>query len=588
MALGDKIVNLDGLKEVHDYFDGEIGDLKSAKKYYLSTISDYGTLEVGGLNSSNGAVNTTSLTAWRMTPPIYVMKGSTVTVSGYGYRVRIGLFRNSVAKSYDMVIDHVNYNANVTNTYTIPQDGYLRITFETDGTNFPTTLPSQFTPFLINGSAIAGNPKVIFVATDGNDTNDGSYNLPVATVNQALKLGANIVAMKAGTYVQRVDRMLIKSDLLITKISSVDKVVFFAPGAVVTNSATLVSGKVYSASYSGTIAANQGWLFQDGIPDAATLITADRHPSQKRRTYRCNDTLIVRCTSTSVADAISEIEAYDGYKWFYDATNTTMYFSCPSPSTLDANPICIGNGQFFSSNPSYGQKIDISGIDIKYMSLNMYGTRDSMVSDCTVSNVFGNSCFDCRTSNGLMFVRCEACRCKATDTTGDGFSSNVPDGATVADDVINYAATMIDCWSHDNNDDGISFHACSQFTVIGGLYEHNINGGGVTPAAGCVCDCYNVYARNNGVAGFEYTISSNDSLPGSILCIGCVSENDGKGYRVESPGNKGVFVNCKAIGGAVGFSAGTDASIECTDCGVLDCTTAKEGTVTVRTTAALT
>lgn len=586
MATGDKLVTLDGLKAVYQDVNGNITELQSAKQYYISTVKDFGTLEVGNINSSNGATNN-GQTAWRRTPPIWVMKGSTVTTTNYGYGVRIGLYSNSRATTSGDNVERVNITANSTSTYTASQDGWIRIAFGSDGTNIPTAIPQQIVPTLYNGSAISGNPKVLFVATDGNDANDGSYGLPLATVDQALKLGANVVSMKPGTYAQRVDRTLVKSTLLITKASANDKVVFISPGAVVANAATNVSGKVYSASFSGQVVDNQRWLFQDGIPDASTEITSDRHPSQKRRAYRCLDTKIDRCTSTALADALTEIEGADGYKWFYDSANTTMYFSCPSPSTLNANPVCIGNGQFFGSLPDYAQKIDISGIDIKYMSLNMYRTRDSVVSDCSVANVFANSCFDCRTSNGLTFVRCEASRACASATTGDGFSSNVPETATVAADVINYAATLIDCWSHDNTDDGVSFHACGQMTVIGGLYEHNLGGGGVTPSTGCVCDCYNVYARNNGVAGFEYTNPSSDSVPGTILCIGCVSDNDAKGFRVESSGNKGVFVDCKAIGAGVGYSAGTNASIECTDCGVLECTTASEGTVTAKNTTAL-
>ena len=569
---------------------GDIVDLKSAEKYYLSTTEDYGTLEVGTINSNGATSSGTSVQKWRRTTPIQVKKGSTVTVTNYGYGTRMGLYSNPLASTAAANIETKTIAKNTTDTYTASQDGYLRICFETDGENIPTTIPSQITTFLITGSAIKGNPKVIFVATDGDNDNDGSYNLPVATINQALKLGANVVVMKSGTYAQQIDRSLINSDLLITKISQYSKVTIVSPYYILATSATNVSGKVYSVSYSANVTDNQRWLYQDGIPDVTTLIGSERHPAQKRRIYRVNDTKIVRCTSTSAADAIAEIEAYDGYKWFYDSANTTMYFSCPSPSTLDVNPICIclSNQGFFSSVPSYPQKIDICGIDFKYLYLNMIMTKDSVVSDCSVSNVFSEGCYTCGSSNGLTFVRCEACQCTATETTGDGFNAHKSSGSTVADDVVFNSATLIDCWSHDNRDDGISFHDYGQMTIIGGLFEHNGNGGGVVPSTGCICNCYNVYARNNAAGGFINTNASPDSVPGSILCIGCVSENNPKGFRVESEGNMGVFVDCKAIGNTVGYSTGTSASMECTDCGVLDCTTAKEGTVTVRTTAALT
>ena len=194
---------------------GDIVDLKSAEKYYLSTTEDYGTLEVGTINSNGATSSGTSVQKWRRTTPIQVKKGSTVTVTNYGYGTRMGLYSNPLASTAAANIETKTIAKNTTDTYTASQDGYLRICFETDGENIPTTIPSQITTFLITGSAIKGNPKVIFVATDGDNDNDGSYNLPVATINQALKLGANVVVMKSGTYAQQIDRSLINSDLLI-------------------------------------------------------------------------------------------------------------------------------------------------------------------------------------------------------------------------------------------------------------------------------------------------------------------------------------------------------------------------------------
>ena len=53
MATGDKIVNLDDLKAVHDFTQGQVGELKSALNSELNPINLEGW-ELGSYNSTNG------------------------------------------------------------------------------------------------------------------------------------------------------------------------------------------------------------------------------------------------------------------------------------------------------------------------------------------------------------------------------------------------------------------------------------------------------------------------------------------------------------------------------------------------------
>lgn len=429
-----------------------------------------------------------------------------------------------------------------------------------------------------------GTPTV-YVAADGNDDNNGSSASPVATVNRALAMGAKTIYVSGGVYRQRIDMSYARhGEISILNCTPTLKAVFMSPDSVIAESETAVSGytKVYSAPTNKTFDSNNLWIYQDGVPDVSTEITAEkRMPEQRGQQYRCMDTRIVKASAQTLEDALTEIENAAGYKWYIDSG--TLYFSRPTEITAD-HPLCGSFSTSFITNKPAEMSLRASGIDVKYMTFNVNLMEEAVITDCSAANVFGSGAFVLDKTREATFIRCEASRC-VTGTNGDGFNGHSDNtGDTFAHQTT---ATFIECWSHDNRDDGVSLHERSEFTVIGGLYEQNPYGGGVTPANGSHCTCYGVYARDNGDGGFLYmnnTSAAEGGVGGQIKCINCVSETNGTagGFKITATGNKGIMIGCKAIGERSGYYVSdAGSSMVLTDCGAANCTNAKGGQTAV-------
>ena len=423
-----------------------------------------------------------------------------------------------------------------------------------------------------------------YVATNGSDsTGTGDSLSPFATVNKALESGANTILLSAGVYEQKIDMSLAKVPIItINKITKDGRVIFKNPNCVIASSEESVSGytNVKKASYTRTnLSANNTWVFQDNVPDATTLISdADRLPQQRGYEYRCEDTKIERCTSTALNDALTEIETANEYKFYLDTTNNIIYFSRPQ-TVSTTNPLCAGSGDDnLFVNASANQTLILNGIETKYMGFNLNNTINSRVNDCKSANSVAAGAFTYDSCLNICFIKCEATRCARYDS-GDGFNGHSSNTGEIYSKQT--TATLIDCWSHDNNDDGYSDHERSETSVFGGLYEYNKKGG-VVPAYGSHCSCYNTVSRNN-YTGFFYTGTSIDyGKYGQMLCVDCIAENNtnngaGAGFRVSGDGNIVKLIGCKSIGNDRGYQAGDGTSMFLIDCCTLNNTTVKQG-----------
>ena len=424
-----------------------------------------------------------------------------------------------------------------------------------------------------------------YVAVDGSDTEGtGADGSPFATVSKALDAGYTDIVVKGGVYKEKIsidanDRNHDGKRVTISPADPDGRVIFVDPDAIIATAETHVSGKVYSVATDKTFTDNNVWIFQDGVPDATTLIAdAERHPLERGQEYRCEDTKIERCAATTRTDALAEIEAADTYKWY--AESGTIYFSRPQAITAE-NPLCgsFGNS-LFSGFASRARTLELVGIESKYMTFNVNGMSRAALKDCKAVNVYGAGAFTYDQSASIEFVRCEAARCYYGER-GDGFNGH----STNTGDPFSKQTTalFVDCWSHDNADDGYSDHERSETTIIGGLYEYN-GKGGVTPANGSHCTCYNVISRKN-YSGFFYingAAAEEGGKGGQMMCIGCVAENNTRGgtktgFRVTAAGNSAILIGCKSIGHDIGYACGTDTQMRLVDCGSLNDATVKSG-----------
>ena len=424
-----------------------------------------------------------------------------------------------------------------------------------------------------------------YVSVTGSDENgDGSNLMPFATVSKALSAGFEDIVVKGGVYRQRItiDENSRNHDGKRASISPADpdgRVIFVDPDAVIATDETHVSGKVYSATTDKMFADGNVWISQDGVQDASTLISdAERHPLERGMEYRCEDTKIERCAATTLSDALTEIESADTYKWY--AESGKLYFSRPQAIT-EVNPLCgsFGNS-LLNGFVSRARTIELIGIESKYMAINVDGMSRATLKDCKSTNVYGDGAFTYNQCASAEFVRCEAARCYK-GTNGDGFNAHSSKTGNAFSKQT--TALFVDCWSHDNCDDGYSDHERSETTIIGGLYEYN-GKAGVTPSYGSHCTCYNVISRRN-YSGF-YCAGTADEAEGGkytqMVCMGCVSENNVRGgskigFRLTGAGNSAMLIGCKSIGHSVGYSSEDGTKMRLVDCGSLNDATVKSG-----------
>ncbi len=417
----------------------------------------------------------------------------------------------------------------------------------------------------------SSDSKVVYVSPNGDDNNEGTVELPKATVNSALLVGAGDIRLFGGVYYQTINLELCKHKKLSVSRHEVNKeVTFLDPDRIVCDTETLVDGytKVYKSDITKNFSASNIWLFQDGIVDDTTLITdEERHPLQRGYKYRCYDTKIQKCSSTTLNEALQEIEKASEYKWY--AENGVLYFSRPSDVNF-INPICCSNGKNLFSNTS-GMKLKVSGISSKYLIFGIQSTINSEIADCKASNVCGAGAFVYNSALNCKFIKCEATRA-FNGNNGDGFNGHCSNTGDIYSKQL--TATFIDCWSHDNNDDGYSDHERAETTIIGGLYEYNKKGG-VTPSYGSHVTCYDTYSRRN-YCGFNYVGSRDEAeggMYGQLTCYGCVAENNTRGgektgFNINGYKNTMKLINCKSIGHDIGYKASnSDNTVELIDCG---------------------
>jgi len=432
----------------------------------------------------------------------------------------------------------------------------------------------------------------VYVATDGSDDNEGTYASPYATVNKALQV-SNYILLGGGTFEQQIDLANCPfADITIRSFNHLNIPVFKPADSVLASSASAVSGyenvKV-STIGSKTFSSSNIWIFQEAIDEVDTLIQdAERHPLQRGYEYRCEDTRIIKTTATTLADALDEIESATQYKWFYDSTEGKLYFSSPD-DVSSSHKIRYSTGANLFLNGSREKTLHLAGFTSKYFVFNISETNGSEVVDCCSTNVFGGGAFVYNRVLGGTFIRCEAAHAYS-GPNGDGFNGH----STTSGKKFSKQTTvhLIDCWAHDNADDGYSDHERSETEIHGGLYEYN-GKAGVTPSYGSHCICYDVLSRNNQ-NGFYCTGPVTEAEGGKytqMMCYNCIAENNNSqigtanynsGFIVDGAGNSMTLYNCSSIQNAIGYNIrNSNNSGKLIDCKTKNDTTVKAGNGTI-------
>ena len=303
---------------------------------------------------------------------------------------------------------------------------------------------------------------------------------------------------------------------------------------------------------------NKGiWLYQHDLLEEATRISKEEeHPCQARRAHRLTSTRM------HVVANVDAVKVATEPVYYYDYTNHVLYFRIAEGTSLSEYPVYIRRPDHDSYFDIFCERLNMVGIEILYCSAHII-TQDARITEC--ANNFGDNGWRWQMPSdaaedrnvggrGVVFIRCEAGGTFASNGNGDGFGAGMG------------SATLIDCWAHDNNDDGYSEHGGSQTTIIGGLYEYN-GKGGIVPSKNDRITVYGAVcrkSRGNGTArGYGICVTGTNTLDGKptengtkVYADGVLCTDNPVNFHIDNSTNVLVLINCISLrSGYAGFEA---------------------------------
>lgn len=520
-------------------------------------------------------------------------KVRTFLVAGQPYRFTLTPVGDSVSVdiqgikadgTFDVIGSMISNPAGTTKTIT-PTQNYYGFTIFYGSKTIATSANVLFETPTTGGM---GLPDVVYVdAVNGDDTNPGTTEgAALATFAAAFsKTGVDTTIILIGDTTERLNiktKSNQRSVRLIGKRGLVNRIIC---GTKI-DSGTLVAGttNVYQTPLSSFSTVARFQLFQHEVFDESTLIPDnERHPLQRGKTYRCDSTKITRVGS------LDAVKTSEGYTFFYDTGAQMLYVKIKEGTTLAANPVYIPGGSGIFGNDG-SVAFEMVNIECWYGSILLRSCHGGRAIDCAAKYALDDGAWSWDAAIGVELIRCEAARALSSSTTGNGFNAN----STTTDPALakHTVATMIDCWGHDNNDNGYSDHERCETTIIGGLFEYNVRGG-ITTAYGGHDTIYNAYCRkqtDNGIALVRSAKAEEGGRGSQIFAIGCICENNKVNYYVSgdksgTDENFGKFVNCVSLNAHYGYFCGTNARIELNNCTDSGSSTAKSGNVIVNNAA---
>lgn len=520
-------------------------------------------------------------------------KVRTFLVAGQPYRFTLTPVGDSVSVdiqgikadgTFDVIGSMISTPAGTTKTIT-PTKNYYGFTIYYGSKTIATSANVLFETPTTGGM---GLPDVVYVdAVNGDDTNPGTTEgAALATFAAAFsKTGVDTTIILIGDTTERLNiktKSNQRSVRLIGKRGLVNRIIC---GTKI-DSGTLVAGttNVYQTPLSSFSTVARFQLFQHEVFDESTLIPDnERHPLQRGKTYRCDSTKITRVTS------LDAVKTSEGYTFFYDTHAQMLYVKIKEGTTLAANPVYIPGGSGIFGNDG-SVAFEMVNIECWYGSILLRSCHGGRAIDCAAKYALGDGAWSWDAAIGVELIRCEAARALSDSTTGNGFNAN----STTTDPALakHTVATMIDCWGHDNNENGYSDHERCETTIIGGLFEYNVRGG-IATAYGGHDTIYNAYCRkqvDNGIALVRSAKAEEGGRGSQIFAIGCICENNKVNYYVSgdksgTDENFGKFVNCVSLNARYGYFGGTNARIELNNCTDSGSSTAKSGNVIVNNAA---
>lgn len=429
---------------------------------------------------------------------------------------------------------------------------------------------------------------IAYVAVNGNDvTNDGSASKPFATVEKALLSTANdaTIIIRGGEYRQKINIAAKSARRSVNIQAYPGELVRIVCGKKI-DSAVLALGQsdVYQIAIDSLNDSPYYKIYQHEVADTSTFIKpGERHPLQRGKVYRCESTPLNRVNSLNEV-AISEKATY-----YYDSVNKMLYFKCVDGYNLAQHPIYLPEAVGLAGG-NRRITLTVSGIEMLYGGFNLTDCSGARIIDCASKYAFAGGGFIYNMSVGIEFIRCESARVVSSGGNGDGFNGHSRINAETQAAAKHTSVMLVDCWSHDNYDDGYSNHERCEGVVRGGLFEYNFKYG-IGSGYGAHESIYNAISRNNTRYGFAIAAditSGEGGYASQMILHNCIAEKNGEaGYLAYTANgaqvnhNRMELYNCMSVNNTVGFEVRDSTQLILRNCYEKGSTIKATGNVTI-------
>lgn len=345
------------------------------------------------------------------------------------------------------------------------------------------------------------NKTTMFIAPDGNDSNDGlTVNTPKKTVKACVNAGAKRISAKRGVYQQYIQLWNVGE----LEIFPTDNDLTYAVGEErmpivfeMTDSIELSSLSAYNSikrvAYSNSSNTQFDKVFtKQSQPPVIDEGYGSRYNSTIWLLSDDEKTVCIKLKPVlTIAECEAEVNTFtyvSGY--IYINADLTNVSKVVVPTNWDSGLYING-----------AQKVVLKEVEVRFA-----GTYNMDLKNCAFFDLYKCACkytsygsgFHPFNSNGVMTA------CYATKNY-DGYG------------ISGYGhTTYVDCVSEFNFDDGMSHHDGTSGTVIGGRYEGNGKGGN-TPAYGAKVNIYGGIYKNNAKYGIGYLYASSVGFASGLV-----------------------------------------------------------------------
>lgn len=361
----------------------------------------------------------------------------------------------------------------------------------------------------------ASGDVVMYISPTGDDANDGlSASTPKKTVKTCVDAGATRISARRGVYREAIRLLDIGSleifptDNDTTYVTGEERphIVFDTSDSLAV-SALAAYNAIKRVAYSNTNAAYKQVFTDKTLAPVASASQSSYHAAL----WLFSDDEKTVCRKPKPVLTVAECEAEANtfcYSGGYIYVNADL-----SGVTKIIVPTITDNGFYVSGADS----LVLREVEVRFSGEYTFDLRACAWVDlykCASKFTTRASGFHPVDTNGI-FRACYATKCF------DGFAPN-GHGHT----------TYIDCVSEFNFDDGMSHHAGTEGTVIGGRYEGNGKGGNI-PAYGAKVNIYGGLYKDNALYGINYAGDSNGNFAQGMV-QGAVMVGNPSGLRVET------------------------------------------------------